>query len=69
MVFFCSINIGDNNTSNKANSSSTDHANTSSDDSNAPANVGAGNTITNTSDGGVKFVEAPLPKVNAWKVS
>lgn len=59
---------GDNNTSNKASSSSTDHANTSSDDSNAPASA-SGNTTTNSSDGTVKFVEAPLPKVNAWKVS
>lgn len=58
---------GDNNTSNKASSSSTDHANTSSEESNAPAS--AGNTTTNSSEGAVKFVEAPLPKVNAWKVS
>lgn len=56
---------GDNNTSSKTNSSSTDNANTSTEDSNASA----GNTTTNSSDGAVKFVEAPLPKVNAWKVS
>lgn len=58
---------GDSNTSNKANSSSTDNANTSGDDSNAPTS--AGNTTTNSSEGVVKFVEAPLPKVNAWKMN
>ncbi|XP_031620917.1 la-related protein 1-like isoform X2 [Contarinia nasturtii] len=57
---------GDNNTSNKANSSSTDNANTSADDSNG--SMSAGNTTT-SSEGTVKFVEAPLPKVNAWKIN
>ncbi|XP_055324575.1 la-related protein 1 isoform X3 [Sitodiplosis mosellana] len=58
---------GDNSTSSKANSSSTDNANTSTEDSNALAS--AGNTTTTPSEGAVKFVEAPLPKVNAWKIN
>lgn len=61
------VPAGDSNTSNKASSTNTDNANTSGDDSNAPTS--AGNTTTNSSEGAVKFVEAPLPKVNAWKVS
>lgn len=60
------MSAGDSNTSNKASSTNTDNANTSGDDSNAPTS--AGNTTTNSSEGAVKFVEAPLPKVNAWKV-
>lgn len=65
IVLFVAV-AGDSNTSNKASSTNTDNANTSGDDSNAPTN--AGNTTANSSDGAVKFVEAPLPKVNAWKV-
>lgn len=60
------MSAGDSNTSNKASSTNTENANTSGDDSNAPTSVG--NTTTNSSEGAVKFVEAPLPKVNAWKV-
>lgn len=63
---FIRLQSGDNNASSKANSSNTENANTSADDSNASS---AGNTTTNSSEGAVKFVEAPLPKVNAWKVS
>lgn len=67
LFFFPNYPIGDNNTSSKVNSSSTDNANTSSEDSNAAASTG--NTTTTSSEGNVKFIEAPLPKVNAWKVS
>lgn len=68
MHSFLSLDVpaGDSNTSNKASSTNTENANTSGDDSNAPTS--AGNTTTNSSEGAVKFVEAPLPKVNAWKV-
>lgn len=64
---FSYFTAGDNSTPSKANSSSTENANTSTEDSNASASVG--NTTTTSSEGAVKFVEAPLPKVNAWKVS
>lgn len=66
-LVFTYLTAGDNSTSSKANSSSTENANTSTEDSNASAI--AGNTTTTSSEGAVKFVEAPLPKVNAWKVS
>lgn len=48
-------------------SAANENANSSTDDSNASSS--GANTTTASSENAVKFVEAPLPKVNAWKVS
>lgn len=58
---------GDNNiTSNKSNLPATDAVNAAADDSNAAKN--SANATATSAEGAIKFVEAPLPKVNAWKV-
>lgn len=57
---------GDSNTSSKTNSSSNENANTSTEESNGSGN--ASSTATSSEAAAKIFVEAPLPKVNAWKV-
>lgn len=66
--FFLLFLPGDNNqTSNKTNLPTTEAVNAVADESNsAKSNASAAST---TNEGAVKFVAAPLPKVNAWKVS
>lgn len=63
---FCFHFTGDNSSaSNK--SAANENANSTTDDSNVSSS--GANATTAPSENAVKFVEAPLPKVNAWKVS